>query len=338
MMRGLGLIGRRSLSAAVALVAAAAVSSCASISVNDLPQPGTSYESGYDIVLEFDNVLNLPDRAPVVMDGTPVGVVDKTVIGETSVDVTARIDRAVQIPSDVHAVLQQATVLGDIYLALERNETTASAHPLQPNERIPLAQTTSPPQLEDTMVNLATFVTSGSIQRIQNTIIGINRVTPERTDEIRAMSHRLSTDLFDLSDNIGTVDQWLSGLAETVNVMARDIPVYQSWFSPEGMRAFDFATGIGSALSTVMPSLGSIYTGGYWLVPFLDSFGIAVGAIQQSKWAIEGEYRPWRKLMTDMFLPADKYPAMNIISVQTPDGREISNNVQDVLRMLGAIP
>jgi hypothetical protein len=39
-----------------------------------------------------------------------------------------------------------------------------------------------------------------------------------------------------------------------------------------------------------------------------------------------------------MFLPADKYPAMNIISVQTPDGREISHNVEDVLRMLGAVP
>jgi hypothetical protein len=29
---------------------------------------------------------------------------------------------------------------------------------------------------------------------------------------------------------------------------------------------------------------------------------------------------------------------MNITSVQTSDGREISGNVQDVLRMLGAMP
>jgi hypothetical protein len=39
-----------------------------------------------------------------------------------------------------------------------------------------------------------------------------------------------------------------------------------------------------------------------------------------------------------MFLPQDKFPAMNITSIQTPDGREISGNVQDVLRMLGAMP
>jgi hypothetical protein len=92
------------------------------------------------------------------------------------------------------------------------------------------------------------------------------------------------------------------------------------------------------AISTLLPSVGSIYTGGFWLVPFLNSFGVALGAVQKSKWAIEGEYRPWRKLFTDLFLPEDKYPAMNITSVQTADGREISGNVQDVLRMLGATP
>ena len=65
---------------------------------------------------------------------------------------------------------------------------------------------------------------------------------------------------------------------------------------------------------------------------------IEYGAIQKSKWAIEEEYRPWRQLFTDVLLPADKYPAMNITSVQTADGREVTGNVQDVLRMLGAIP
>jgi phospholipid/cholesterol/gamma-HCH transport system substrate-binding protein len=91
-------------------------------------------------------------------------------------------------------------------------------------------------------------------------------------------------------------------------------------------------------VGTLFPSVGSVYDGGYWLVPFLNSLGIALGAVQKSKWAIEGEYPPWRKLFTDLFLPEDKYPAMNITSVQTADGREISGKVQDVLRMLGATP
>jgi phospholipid/cholesterol/gamma-HCH transport system substrate-binding protein len=39
-----------------------------------------------------------------------------------------------------------------------------------------------------------------------------------------------------------------------------------------------------------------------------------------------------------MFLPVDKYPAINITSIIGPDGRELSGNVQDVLRILGATP
>lgn len=329
----------KSMRAAVALICLLSVPSCASINVNDLPQPGKSYRGGYDVVLEFASVLNLPDRAKVVMDGTAVGVVEKVAISHNGVDVTARIDRSVEVPSDIHAVLQQATVLGDIYVALERpHPRNSDVSPLPPNARVPLAQTTSPPQLEDTIANLATFVTSGSIQRIQNTILGINRVTPERNEQVRAIAHRVSADLADVSANIDTLDIWLGGLADTGALMARNIPMFNFWFSPTGMQSFEFATGTGTAIATIIPSVGTIFAGGYWLVPLLNSMGITLGAIQDSKWAIEDEYPAWRNLFTDMFLPADKYPAMNIISVQTPDGREIAPNVEDVLRMLGAVP
>jgi virulence factor Mce-like protein len=339
MMHVLRSMGRRSTVIAVLLSCTVAASSCAFINVNALPQPGKSYRGGYDIVIEFANVLNLPDRAKVVLDGSSVGIVDRINISKSGVDVTARIDRAIEIPADIHAVLQQDTILGDIYVALDRTPTaTGDKDLLKPNDRIPLAHTKSPPQLEDTIANLANFVASGSIQRIQNTIIGINRVTPERTERLRSMVTRVSADLSDLGDNIDTVDKWLDGVTGTVNVMTSDIPVFQSWFSPTGMRAFDIGTRTGVYLSTILPSIGSILLGGYWVVPLLESMGVAIGAVQRSKWAIEGEYRPWQRLFTNTFLPADKYPAMNIISVQTPDGRELSDNAADVLRMLGAIP
>ena len=102
------------------------------------------------------------------MDGTTVGVVTKVTIATSQVDVTSRIDRDVVVPSNIHALLQQATVLGDIYVALERGKETGSAGPPSgPGGRIPLAQTTSPPQLEDTIAHLANFIGSGSIQRAQ---------------------------------------------------------------------------------------------------------------------------------------------------------------------------
>jgi phospholipid/cholesterol/gamma-HCH transport system substrate-binding protein len=323
---------------AVATATVLTVASCASINVDALPQPGPSYDDGYDIVVQFDSVLNLPDRAKVVLDGVTVGVVTNVTLTDRDVDVTARVDRGVVVPSDIHAVLQQATVLGDIYVALERPPAGAVPAPaLPPGAAIPVARTTSPPQLEDTIASLANFVSSGSIQRAQNTIIRLNRVVPS-SDEVRTLTTRVETNLSALSANIDRVDQLLDGVAQTAAVVNGHIPELQYWFSPTGQLGFKHVIDVTNFVSTILPGIGSITLGGYWLVPFLNSLADSVGALQQSKVAGEAEIPKYRRLFTDMFLPVDKYPAINITSIVGPDGRELSGNVQEVLRILGAMP
>ena len=206
-------MSRRARFAVAANHGALVLSSCASLNVDAVPLPGSHVSGGYDIVIEFANVLNLPERAKVVMDGTKVGVVTNVVLTGSGVDVTARIDHDVAVPSNIHSVMQQATVLGDTYVALERAPGGESAVPLGPGGRIPIRQTTSPPQLEDTIANMANFIGSGSIERAQNSVIKINRITPPRP-EIRAMASRAAVDLSDLSNNIDTVDLWLKGLSD----------------------------------------------------------------------------------------------------------------------------
>jgi phospholipid/cholesterol/gamma-HCH transport system substrate-binding protein len=326
------------LAVAVAAATVLTVSSCAAISVNALPQPGPSYDNGYDIVMKFDSVLNLPDRAKVVLDGVTVGVVSKVTLTDRDVDVTARMGRGVVVPSDIHAVLQQATVLGDIYVALERPPAGAApAGALASGAAIPLTQTTSPPQLEDTIASLANFVSSGSIQRAQNTIIRLNRVVPS-SDEVRALTGRIKTDLSALSANIDKADQLLDGASKSAAVVNAHIPELQYFFSPTGQRGFEHLIAVSNYVATIFPGIGSITLGGYWLVPFLNSLADSVGALQQSKVAGEAEIPKYRHLFTDMILPVDKQPAINITSIIGPDGRELSGNVQEVLRILGATP
>lgn len=330
---------KRRISLIIGTVASCTMlSSCASISVNSLPQPGNSFRGGYDIVLEFANVLNLPDRAKVVQNGTTVGVVTNIDLTSNHVNVTSRINSGVVVPSNAHATLQQATVLGDTYVALERPESHKVAPALGPDGRIPVAQTTSPPQLEDTIANLANFVGSGSIQRAQNTIIGLNRVTPSQTGELQKLVRRVGADLSDLGNNIDVVDQWLDGVSRTANVMDSNLSTYKFFWSPDGIRGFDRATYIGSYIAVVLPKLGSIYSGGFWAEPLVNSLVDATGAIQHSKWAFEKEAPAWQRLLTDFFLPVDKYPAINITSIVGPDGRELIGNVQDVARIIGATP
>jgi phospholipid/cholesterol/gamma-HCH transport system substrate-binding protein len=329
-----GQLVRRTVAAAVA---ALTLASCASFNINALPQPGDSYRDGYDIVLEFNNVLNLPDRAKVLLDGVPVGVVTKVILARGQVDVTSRIRLDIAVPADVDAVLQQATVLGDIYVALERPHGVTDKPALRPGGRIPLAQTTSPPQLEDTLASLATFVSSGSIQRVQNTVIRLNRLTPP-TEEVRRLSSRVESDLSDLAQNIDQVDQVLAGVSQTAQHLATDIPALDLMVSPAGQLGFERGVFLLNYVATLLPGVGSVYSGGFWLVPLLQSAANAAGAAQQSKWDFEHEVPAWRRLFTNLFLPQDRYPAINITSIVGPDGRELSGNVQEVLRLLGAVP
>jgi phospholipid/cholesterol/gamma-HCH transport system substrate-binding protein len=320
------------------IVSTVMTSSCASISPDALPQPGKTYRGGYDIVIAFENVLNLPERAKVVVDGTEVGVVTRVAVGPQQVNVTARIQSGVMVSSNVHAALQQATVLGDIYVTLERPTDQPTESPLAPGATIPLAQTTSPPQLEDTIAHLANFVSSGSIQRLQNTMIGLNRVAPQGVGAVRRLSSQVAADLEDLTNNIDTTDLLLDSVHQTTQILHDRLSSAEYWFSPRGMTGFDRATQLSDYLGAFFPSIGSIYTGGYWLVPLLTSAKDMLAAIRSAKWAFEDEVPAWRQLFTDTFLPQDRYPAINITSIVGPDGRELSGNVGDVLRILGATP
>jgi virulence factor Mce-like protein len=324
-----------------ALVCGVSLTGCSklsSLTVDSVPLPGHSQANGYDIVAEFANVLNLPDRAKVVMDGTTVGEVSKVTEAGTHVDVTARMERGVEVPSNVTAVLQQATVLGDIYLALERpTDGTAPAPALAANGRIPLAQTISPPQLEDTIANLANFIGSGSIQRAQDTLVKLNRITPPKA-EVRRVVSQVTTDLNDLSNNIDTVDTMINSLEQTSNVVSAWTPQMSFWFTPQGVRGFERSTVVAREVGNLLPSVGSIYSKGYWLVPMVSSAANAMGAIRGAKQVVEHEYPLWRKFINESYLAQEKYPAINITSIVGPDGRELSGNVEQVLRMLGAVP
>ena len=180
-------------------------------------------------------MLNLPARAKVTLDGITVGIVTGVAVARNHVDVTTRMDRAVSVPANIQASLQQATVLGDIYVALDRPVADGTAPALASGARIPLAQTTSPPQLEDTIAHLADFTGSGSVQRIQSTIIGINRITPPQND-IRRMATQFAVDMADLSNNIDNVDLMLNGAAETAQVLHARVPMLKTCSPPKVSR------------------------------------------------------------------------------------------------------
>lgn len=190
------------------------VSGC-SLDPTRLPVPG-SYVPGakYSITIEFSSVLNLPARAKVDSGGVQVGVLDRVeLVGSTAM---AHVDIVsdVQLPQNTRAELRQATVLGDIYIALLPPADPAQAM-LGDGDTIPLSNTAPPDNVEDTLRSMSTLVGGGAIGTLQDTVIGLNRAFPDDPAELDRVQRKLSGVLRDLAANQAMLDEILDS---TLNI------------------------------------------------------------------------------------------------------------------------
>jgi virulence factor Mce-like protein len=309
-----------------------------SLSPTDLPSFRGGVGSGYDINLPFASVLNLPAGADIMMDGLRVGEVrDLTVAGQTVI-VTAHIRSDTHIPEDSRAVIRQNTLLGDTYIALDRNPAGAGpADYLPPGATLPAGQTTSPPPLEDTMSVLAYFIDGGSIQRIEDAIGRVNAVMPAATD-VRALAATVAVDMRDLGQHTGELDRTIAALDQAGVQIGRRTAAIATMTTPTGMQYWKLVNSdelfyLGSEL----PAIGSIFQGGVWMVPMLDSLANSGGDIQAT-WADgTADTQKLANFLRVSLVPFLRNPSVNVVSVDSGRGDTLIGDVENVLRMLGAV-
>lgn len=213
---------RRSLHAITVLLAAMAVSLAPACSLDPtrLPVPG-AFEpvDKYTIGIEFTSVLNLPARAKVDSGGVQVGVLDRVeLVGDTAV---AYVDMSgkVKLPQNIRAELRQATILGDIYIALLRPEDPAPES-LRNGDTIGLRNTVPADNVEDAMRSVSNLVAGGAIGTLQDTVINLNKAFPKDPAELIAMKNKIAGVLHDLAANQDSVEAILTSTENVSNSLA----------------------------------------------------------------------------------------------------------------------
>ncbi|MBV9487442.1 MAG: MCE family protein [Frankiaceae bacterium] len=117
------------------------------------------FNSGRSYSAAFSEAAGLRPGDQVEIGGVPVGKVKSVSLEDTHVKVDFRITNShVHLGTDTKASIQIATLLGNKYLALEPDGTSEVSTGFQ----IPLAQTTSPYDVEPALQDLAT--TAGAIK------------------------------------------------------------------------------------------------------------------------------------------------------------------------------
>ncbi|WP_439031512.1 MlaD family protein [Gordonia terrae] len=337
------MIGRRTVFGLAALLAVVVgLTGCSALSPNRLPSVKSSVPLDYEVTLQFASVLNLPDGADVMMNGIQVGRVQSTETTDDGVDVVVGLTDDRPVPADSSAIIRQNTPLGDTYLALQPPTEGGGSELLRDGSVIPRGRTTSPPPLEDTIAVLAYFINGGSIQKVQDTMATLNRTMPPVSD-VRKIAGTVSKDLDDLSRNTRELDRTLNSLNAVAGSFSDSRHEIENVFSEQAEHYWRTVSySLVRHISTLLPSVGSVFTGGLFLVPLLNSAADAAEAGRGMWDQAPATGTAMAKFLEDTLIPFAKRPSVNIASVQAPSvqsagKKELLGDTKMLLRMLGAI-
>lgn len=333
-------ISRRIAAAGAAMLCGTALSvtSC-SVGPQSMPNIGSGTKGGYTITLHFTNVMNLPPGGYIMMNGLEVGNIGAVDVSDADVAVTAKLKAGTRIPANAHATVRQDTLLGDTYIAFDNdNGTPNSADFLSPGASVPVSRTTSPPTLEDTMATLALFINGGSIHKVEEMMTRVNAVMPSLPD-VRKLASIVAVDMRDLSQNTADIDDTLNGIDKTaVAIDARSATWNQVMLNPQVQHLWrSLAISMYRHVGTLLPSIGSIFEGGAWLDPMFESLADTAGAGRGIWDTAPTAAEKISTFLRTVVLPFAQNPAVDVRSVTAPNGDQLVGDMENVLRMLGAM-
>ncbi len=188
----------------------------------DLPLPGSPVdeEDGIVVTAEFEDILNIVPRSPVMVDDVTVGeVIDVERVGWHA-KITMRVRKDVVLPDNAIAEIKQVSLLGEKYVALAPSPEGASQGKLGDGDNIPLSATGRNPEVEEVLGALSFLLSGGGVAQLGTITRELNEAMGGREENLR---HLLGS----LRDVVGTLDdqkadiiramQSVSNLTATLN-------------------------------------------------------------------------------------------------------------------------
>ncbi|WP_205875070.1 MlaD family protein [Mycobacterium camsae] len=228
-------------------VACACLLSGCSLDPTRLPVPGAYVPiDKYSIKIEFSSVLNLPARAKVDLGGVQVGILDRVqLVGSTAV-AYVDVDNSVKLPQNTRAELRQATVLGDIYIALLPAERPAPTQ-LHEGDTIPLRNTVPADNVEDILRSVSTLVSGGSLNTLEESVANFNKAFSKDPVELDRMRQKLAGMLRDLAANQDKIDEILTSTQRVSNDLLAETGAFDRLINEGPVRL--------RAMSAVLPGI-----------------------------------------------------------------------------------
>lgn len=202
----------------IGIVAASLVmlSGCGFRGVYDLPLPGGADlgDDPYQVVVHFQNVMDLVPQSAVKVDDVTVGQVKEIELEGWHAKVTCLIRRDVQLPDNALARVEQTSLLGEKFVAFARPTGESARGRLSSGDVVPLSRTGRVAEVEEVLSALSLLLNGGGLQQVQTITRELNAALSGREDKIRSVLHRLD-------EFVGELDRQKSEIVRAIDGLDR---------------------------------------------------------------------------------------------------------------------
>jgi phospholipid/cholesterol/gamma-HCH transport system substrate-binding protein len=189
----------------------------------DLPLPGHEVDKNeaFEVTADFEDVLNVVPRSPVMVDDVVVGEVTEVDRVGWHARVTMLIEDNVVLPDNAIAEIRQVSLLGEKYVALlPPTGEESSDNRLGAGDKISLADTGRNPEVEEVLGALSFLLSGGGVAQLGTITREANQVMSGREDRLRSMLGNLEgvvTTLDQQKTDIISALESLNNLTTTLN-------------------------------------------------------------------------------------------------------------------------
>jgi len=197
--------------AAIGALCALGLAGC-QFNLQGLPSPGGGPPGdSYKLTAVFGDVLNLPQRAQVKLDGVVVGQVTTIKLDNYRGVVAMAIARNIRLPGGTTAEIRFTTPLGEDYVSLTR-PAQASGPDLTDGSTLGESQTSSAPTIEDTFALLSAVLNGGGLDQLRTIIVELNKAFGGHEPQARDLLDQLGRLVSALNARTGDIDHALTAL------------------------------------------------------------------------------------------------------------------------------
>jgi phospholipid/cholesterol/gamma-HCH transport system substrate-binding protein len=219
---------------ALAGASAVALTGCKFEGAASFPLPGGVGGGGYQVKIEFTDVLDLVPQSSVKVDDVTVGSVRKIELspgGYTAV-VTVSIKKDVVLPENADAALRQTSLLGEKFVSLDRPAVPTGR--LRDGMYIPVSRTQRNADIEEVLGALSLILNGGSLEQLQVINSELTKALQGRETQVRDFLQQLTGFVTGLDNQKSQITRALDGLdrltsrlaaqRQTLDVALRDLP------------------------------------------------------------------------------------------------------------------